>query len=64
MKVGRILDPTKPKASPYIVTDLENRLMLVQREDVQSKLLRGIIAYKSINMGGAGKYYNGILRLY
>jgi hypothetical protein len=59
-KPGRTFDTSRPKASPYISVDGEQRLMLNPGIDVESVFSE----VGDVNLGGARKHIQNIVRLY
>ena len=64
LKAGRTLDPKKPKASPYISTPGEKRVLLIKEEEVSKKLSAAEIEFGNKNLNGARGYLVDIIRAY
>lgn len=64
LKPGRTLDKHRPKASPYIHIEGENRLLLRKGEDVRGKLARALEHFGDRHLGGVRGYYSDIIRVY
>jgi hypothetical protein len=64
-KPGRTFDLSRPKASPYITTDCDHRLMLVEGEDVELKIIKAVEKAKGDKqLGGALKHIGRIVNLF
>lgn len=63
-KPGRTLDLSRPKASPYIQIEDENRILLEKGEDAISKMQEATVRMKDPHLGGARKHIDSIVRLY
>lgn len=64
LKAGRTLDHKKPKASPYISTQGEKRLLLRKDENVFEKFVAAEIEFGNRNFNGARGYFIDIIRAY
>ncbi len=64
VRAGRTFNRRRPKASPYIHLEGENRILLKPDEDVELKFARAEESLKDKHLGGARKHLNYILRLY
>mgnify|MGYP000092700248 CR=1 FL=1 len=63
-KPGRTLDLSRPKASPYIQIEGENRLLLQRGENVAQKLEDAAQRTGDPHLGGARKHIESIVRAY
>lgn len=61
-KPGRTHDPSRPKASPYISIEGEERLLIRPNQNVEA-ILQAAYA-KDPNLGGAKKHLTTIVRIY
>ncbi len=63
-KPGRTLNPSRPKVSPYIQIEGEDRVLLDQNEDVAAKIAHAIEKTGDKSLGGAIKHLQSIVRVY
>lgn len=63
-KPGRTLDLSRPKASPYIQIEGENRLLLQRGKNVAQKLKEAAQKTEDPHLGGARKHIESIVRVY
>lgn len=63
-KPGRTMDKSRPKASPYIQIEGEQRILLVKGENVKVKLANARATFGDQHLGGAMKHLESIVRDY
>jgi hypothetical protein len=64
VKPGRTFDPSRPKVSPYVSVQGESRLLLQPGIDVAEVIEQAVRATGDVQLGGARKHLNHIVRLY
>ena len=64
LQAGRTLNPIRPKASPYLSTDGEPRILLVKDENVEQKIKSTIGNWPDKSMGGLISHLHDIVRCF